>query len=96
MQAPNQPPSRFSEPDNRDWRGRSALPPSAGEERSWENIRDRDFGARQQDLNQFSRQENLNSQFARAQISSNQGVIESLVLSYISLSFELSVSFLLS
>ncbi|KAF7838128.1 eukaryotic translation initiation factor [Senna tora] len=47
--------NRYSEPDNRDWRGRSGqLPPS--EERSWENIREnREFGnrydSRQQDLN---------------------------------------------
>ncbi|KAK9279637.1 hypothetical protein L1049_013316 [Liquidambar formosana] len=66
--------SRYSEPDNRDWRGR--LPPS-GEERSWEAIRDNKdfsgrFDSRQQESN--NRQDQLNSQFARAQISSNQGV----------------------
>nr|DAD27478.1 TPA_asm: hypothetical protein HUJ06_028946 [Nelumbo nucifera] len=32
--------SRYSEPDNRDWRGRSAQLPSPGEERSWETLRD--------------------------------------------------------
>ncbi|PKI70211.1 hypothetical protein CRG98_009403, partial [Punica granatum] len=73
---PNQPQGRFSEPDNRDWRNRSAQLPSPGEERSWENIREnRDsasrFDSRQPD-GQFSRQDQLNSQFARVQISSNQ------------------------
>ncbi|XP_031378339.1 eukaryotic translation initiation factor-like isoform X2 [Punica granatum] len=66
---PNQPQGRFSEPDNRDWRNRSAQLPSPGEERSWENIREnRDsasrFDSRQPD-GQFSRQDQLNSQFAR-------------------------------
>ncbi|XP_030535554.1 eukaryotic translation initiation factor-like [Rhodamnia argentea] len=78
--APNQPQTqtRFSEPDNRDWRGRSAQLPTSGEERSWENIRETkdssgrsDF--RQQEANQINRQDQLNSQFARAQISSLQG-----------------------
>ncbi|KAI8540977.1 hypothetical protein RHMOL_Rhmol08G0027200 [Rhododendron molle] len=44
---------RYSEPDNRDWRGRSAPFPNQGV---------------------INRQDQLNSQFARAQISSNQGV----------------------
>ncbi|KAK4792331.1 hypothetical protein SAY86_022766 [Trapa natans] len=72
----NQSQGRFSEPDNRDWRGRSAQLPASGEERTWDNIREnRDFGprsdSRQQDGNQFSRQDQQNSQFARAQISLN-------------------------
>lgn len=76
----NQPQGRFSEPDNRDWRGQSAQIAASGGERSWDNIRDnREFGLRfdaiQQDGNQFSWQDQLNSQFARAQISSNQTVI---------------------
>lgn len=50
--------SRYSEPDNRDWRGRSA---ASGEERSWGD---------QKEISN-NRQEQLN---ARAQISSNQGV----------------------
>ncbi|KAL6523417.1 Eukaryotic translation initiation factor isoform 4G-1 [Orobanche gracilis] len=70
--------NRYSEPDHRDWRNRSAQFPVPGEERSWEATRDRDIGGwfdlRQQDVNQFNKQEQLNSQFARAQISSNQGV----------------------
>ncbi|KAK9149862.1 hypothetical protein Scep_008619 [Stephania cephalantha] len=55
------PQSRYAEPDNRDWRGRSAQLPASGEERSWENIRE-------------NKQDQLNSQFSRTQISSNQGV----------------------
>ncbi|GFP82725.1 eukaryotic translation initiation factor isoform 4g-1 [Phtheirospermum japonicum] len=58
--------NRYSEPDNRDWRNRSSQLPAPAEERSWEGIRDRDFGGRfdprQQDVNQFNKQ-----------ISSNQG-----------------------
>ncbi|XP_021277478.1 eukaryotic translation initiation factor isoform X1 [Herrania umbratica] len=74
---PNQSQNRYSEPDNRDWRNRSAQFPSAGEERSWESLRDREFGSRydsrQTEATQFNRQDQLNSQFSRAQISSNQG-----------------------
>ncbi|KAF8407281.1 hypothetical protein HHK36_006408 [Tetracentron sinense] len=71
--------SHYSGPDNRDWRGRSSQLPASGEERSWEAIRDnQEFSSRlesrQQESNQFNRQEQLNSQFARAQISSNLGV----------------------
>ncbi|GER39518.1 eukaryotic translation initiation factor iso4G [Striga asiatica] len=66
--------SRYSEPDNRDWRNRSAQFPAPTEERSWEAIRDRDFGGRfdprQQDANQFNKQNQLNSQFSRVP---NQG-----------------------
>lgn len=74
---PNQSQSRYSEPDNRDWRGRSAQFSSPGEERSWDSLREnRDLGGRydtrQLEGNQFNRQEQLNFQFARAQISSNQ------------------------
>ncbi|XP_044464033.1 eukaryotic translation initiation factor-like [Mangifera indica] len=67
---PNQPQSRYSEPDNRDWR-RPAQFSRSGEERSQDN---REFGGRyesRQDGNQFHRQD-LNHQFSRAQISSNQ------------------------
>ncbi|XVF47886.1 hypothetical protein PTKIN_Ptkin03bG0146200 [Pterospermum kingtungense] len=74
---PNQSQNRYSEPENRDWRNRSAQFPPAGEERSWESLRDRESGnwydSRQPEANQFSRQDQLNSQFSRAQISSNQG-----------------------
>ncbi|XP_059637704.1 eukaryotic translation initiation factor-like [Cornus florida] len=63
----NQSPNRYSEPNNRDWRGRSAQFPSSGGERSW-------FESKQQDANQYIRQDQLNSQFARAHISPNQGV----------------------
>ncbi|KAK4404361.1 Eukaryotic translation initiation factor isoform 4G-1 [Sesamum angolense] len=75
--------SRYSEPDNRDWRNRSAQVPAPTEERSWEAIRDRDFGGRfdpkQQDGNQYNKTEQLSSQFARSQISSNQGVAPTLI-----------------
>ncbi|XVE97324.1 hypothetical protein REPUB_Repub03eG0009800 [Reevesia pubescens] len=69
-----QPQSRYSEPDNRDWHDRSAAP---GDERSWDTVRDNKevsshFDSRPQEMN--NRQEQLNSQFARAQISSSQGV----------------------
>ncbi|XP_042507585.1 eukaryotic translation initiation factor [Macadamia integrifolia] len=68
---------RYIEPDNRDWRGRSGQLP-AGEERSWDTIREsKELGirsdSRQQEANHYNRQDQLNSQFARAQISSNQG-----------------------
>ncbi|KAK9130342.1 hypothetical protein Sjap_010829 [Stephania japonica] len=47
---------RYSEPDNRDWRVRSAQLPAPGEERSWESIRDNKeistrLDSRQQDAN---------------------------------------------
>ncbi|KAH6779366.1 MIF4G domain-containing protein / MA3 domain-containing protein [Perilla frutescens var. hirtella] len=80
---PTQTQSRYSEPDNRDWRNRSAQLPPPAEERSWEAIRDRDIGGRfdprQQDVNQYNRQEQLSSQFSRAQISNNQGVAPTLI-----------------
>ncbi|GAV83199.1 MA3 domain-containing protein/MIF4G domain-containing protein [Cephalotus follicularis] len=75
---PSQTQARYSEPDNRDWRNRSAPIPLSGEDRSWESIRDREFGgrydSRQPEGNQVNRQDQLISQFGRAQISSNQGV----------------------
>ncbi|GMI92857.1 eukaryotic translation Initiation Factor isoform 4G1 [Hibiscus trionum] len=69
---PNQSQTRYSEPDSRDWHNRSAQFPSTGEERSWESLRDRELGNRYE-ANQFNRQDQLNSQFSRAQVSSNQG-----------------------
>ncbi|KAL4332259.1 hypothetical protein GQ457_07G041480 [Hibiscus cannabinus] len=69
---PNQSQSRYSEPDNRDWHNRSTQFPSTGEERSWESLRDRESGNRYE-ANQSNRQDQLNSQFSRAQVSSNQG-----------------------
>ncbi|KAL4297977.1 hypothetical protein GQ457_12G024850 [Hibiscus cannabinus] len=56
---PNQSHNRYSEPDNRDWRNRSA--PDGNQ-----------YDSRQPEASQFSRQDQLNSQFSRAQISSNQ------------------------
>ncbi|ESW26865.1 hypothetical protein PHAVU_003G154900 [Phaseolus vulgaris] len=63
----NQFQNRYSEPDNRDWRGRSAGQPFGNaDERSWDNLKEnKEFGN--------NRQDQMNSQFARAQISSNQG-----------------------
>uniref|UniRef100_A0A6N2K1P4 MI domain-containing protein n=1 Tax=Salix viminalis TaxID=40686 RepID=A0A6N2K1P4_SALVM len=55
--------NRYSEPDNRDWRGRSA---AFGEDRSREAIREnKEF---------YNRQDQLNSQFASSQITANHGV----------------------
>ncbi|OIW18635.1 hypothetical protein TanjilG_13387 [Lupinus angustifolius] len=64
---PNQSQNRYTETDNRDWRGRSGQLPANADERSWGNLKEnRDFGN-----NNWKDQ--LNSQFGRAQISSNQG-----------------------
>ncbi|XP_043704925.1 eukaryotic translation initiation factor isoform X2 [Telopea speciosissima] len=59
--------NRYPEPDSRDWRGRSGQLP-AGEERSWDSIRESKESAirldsRQQEANQYNRQDQLNSQF---------------------------------
>ncbi|GAB2291546.1 Eukaryotic translation initiation factor isoform 4G-1 [Dionaea muscipula] len=70
--------SRYSEPDNRDWRGRSVQAPAPGEERSWDSLRENRevtarFDPRLQDSNQGNQQDQLTSQFfSKAQISSNQ------------------------
>ncbi|XP_027330944.1 eukaryotic translation initiation factor-like isoform X1 [Abrus precatorius] len=67
---PQQFQNRYTEPDNRDWRGRSGQLPANADERSWDYLKEsREFG----NTNQANRQDQLNSQFARAQISSNQG-----------------------
>ncbi|KAG6673302.1 hypothetical protein I3842_16G104400 [Carya illinoinensis] len=63
------PQNRYSEPDNRDWRGRSAQFPTSGESRE---VGGR-FDSRQPDDNQLNRQDQLNFQFQRAQISSQGG-----------------------
>ncbi|KAG8367623.1 hypothetical protein BUALT_Bualt16G0091500 [Buddleja alternifolia] len=77
---PNQAQSRYSELDNRDWHNRSTQLAAPVEERSWEAIRDRDFSGRfdprQQDVNQYNKQEQMSSQFGRA---SNQGVAPALI-----------------
>ncbi|KAJ8747613.1 hypothetical protein K2173_014475 [Erythroxylum novogranatense] len=56
---PNQLQNRYSEPDSRDWRGRSAQFPASGEDRSWDSGREnREFGARydsRSESNQFNR-----------------------------------------
>lgn len=71
---PTQPQSRYSEPDNRDWRSRSTQSPAPAEERSWESIRDREFSGRFDSRGQnANRQDQFSSQVARAEISSNQG-----------------------
>ncbi|XP_073145338.1 eukaryotic translation initiation factor-like isoform X2 [Henckelia pumila] len=74
--------SNYSKPDNRDWRNRSAQLPVLTEERSREAIRDREFGQidpRLQDVNQYSKQEQLSTQFGTLQNSSNQGVTPTLI-----------------
>ncbi|XP_059453038.1 eukaryotic translation initiation factor-like [Corylus avellana] len=60
---PPQSQSRYSEPDNRDWRGRSAPFPTSGDTKEFGGR----FDSRQQEDNQFNRQDQHNSQFARAQ-----------------------------
>jgi translation initiation factor 4G len=72
---PVQSASRFSEPDSRDWRSRSTQPPPSGEERSWDNLREAK-DSRYVEASQYNRQDQPNSQFSRANISSNQGVID--------------------
>lgn len=75
LQVPVQSASRFTEPDTRDWRSRSAVqPPSSGEERSWENLREA-RESRYVEASQYNRQDQPSSQFSRGQTSSNQGVI---------------------
>ncbi|KAJ8421583.1 hypothetical protein Cgig2_013878 [Carnegiea gigantea] len=70
----SQPQGRYSEPDNRDWRSRSAQISSPAEDKSWDSIRDREFAGRFDSRGQEpNRQDQISSQFARAQISSNQG-----------------------
>ncbi|XP_068647101.1 eukaryotic translation initiation factor [Aristolochia californica] len=79
-----QPQIRYAEPDNRDWRGRSGQSAASGEERPWEALREskefsgraESFGpnSRQQETNQYNRQEQSSAQFSsRAQNSSAQG-----------------------
>lgn len=75
---------RYSEPDNRDWRGRSGQLSSAGEERSWDKIHDNNESyppnTRQQE--QFNGQDQLSSQFSsRVQVSSSQVVITNILIS---------------
>lgn len=77
LQVPIQPQARYSEPDNRDWRGRA--PPPA-DERSWDGGRD---------FNRSDSRQEPNSQFGRTQASPNQGVSSSIILSY-STSFSFS------
>ncbi|TYH08007.1 hypothetical protein ES288_A08G280800v1 [Gossypium darwinii] len=79
----NQSQNRYSEPDNRDWRNRSAQFPSSGEERSWEALRDRESGNRydfrQPEANQFNRQDQLNSQFSKASYDQGGGPTPTLI-----------------
>ncbi|XP_020231278.1 eukaryotic translation initiation factor isoform X2 [Cajanus cajan] len=52
--------NRYSEPDNRDWRGRSGQLSGNADERTWDNLREnREFG----NTSQINRQDQLNSQF---------------------------------
>ncbi|KAH1105573.1 hypothetical protein J1N35_009341 [Gossypium stocksii] len=79
----NQSQNRYSEPDNRDWRNRSAQFPSSGEERSWEALRDRESGNRydfrQPEANQFNRQDQLNFQFSKASYDQGGGPTPTLI-----------------
>ncbi|KAA3468369.1 eukaryotic translation initiation factor [Gossypium australe] len=79
----NQSQNRYSEPDNRDWRNRSAQFPSSGEERSWEALRDRESGNRndfrQPEANQFNRQDQHNSQFSKASYDQGGGPTPTLI-----------------
>lgn len=71
MQVQVQSQTRYSEPDSRDWRSKSSQFSAPTEDRSWDALREnREFGGRQ---------EQLNSQFARTQISPNLGVILNLL-----------------
>ncbi|KAG6430831.1 hypothetical protein SASPL_108904 [Salvia splendens] len=63
---PTQTQNHYSEPDNCDWCNHSAQ--SGGR-----------FDSRQQDVNQYNKQEQLNFQLSRAQNSSNQGVAPALI-----------------
>lgn len=59
---------RYSESDNRNWRGRSAQLPASEDDKSWEVARDnKEF------LNRY--ESNNHQDSARGQISGNQGVI---------------------
>ncbi|MQM14538.1 hypothetical protein Taro_047468 [Colocasia esculenta] len=71
-----QQPNRYTEPDNRDWRSRSVQLPPAGDEKSWETLREsKESSWRQQESNQASRQDQSSTQFSsKAQVSSAQGV----------------------
>ncbi|XP_042497802.1 eukaryotic translation initiation factor-like [Macadamia integrifolia] len=65
LQSPSQ--NRYTEPDNRDWRGRSSQLHATGEEKSWDTIRETKelasrLDARQIEANQYNRQDQLNSQ----------------------------------
>lgn len=65
-----QPQNRYTEPDNRDWRGRSAPIPTSGEDKSWDSTRENResgnwFDSKQQEAIQHNRQDQLSSQFAR-------------------------------
>ncbi|KAB2019223.1 hypothetical protein ES319_D08G283100v1 [Gossypium barbadense] len=79
----NQSQNRYSEPDNRDWRNRSAQFHSSGEERFWEALRDRESGNRydfrQPEANQFNRQDQLNSQFSKASYDQRGGPTPTLI-----------------
>ncbi|KAK1276206.1 Eukaryotic translation initiation factor isoform 4G-2 [Acorus gramineus] len=76
----NLPQSRYAEPDNRDWRGRSAQLPSTGEERSWDALRDNKESYAQNARQQESGRQDLSTQFSsKAQISSGVGPTPALI-----------------
>ncbi|KAK9697431.1 hypothetical protein RND81_08G037100 [Saponaria officinalis] len=82
-QPASQPQNRYSEPDNRDWRSRSAAQissPAAVDERSWDTIRDREFTGRYDSKGvDTNRQDQLSSQFGRTQISNQGGPAPALI-----------------
>ncbi|XP_038984202.1 eukaryotic translation initiation factor-like [Phoenix dactylifera] len=75
--------SRYYEPENRDWRGRSGQLPSVGEERSWDTIRDNKeahaSNLRPQEINQFNKQDQLGSQFSSKTSTPGAGPTPALV-----------------
>ncbi|CAL0325622.1 unnamed protein product [Lupinus luteus] len=56
---PNPSQNRYTEPDKRDWRGRSAQLPASADERSWGNLKEN------RDFSNNNHQDQLNSQFGR-------------------------------
>jgi hypothetical protein len=62
--------NRYSEPDNRDWRGRSErIASPQTEEKSWDSLRDRE-----RDASFGPNQKSQSDQFSKGQAPANQGV----------------------
>ncbi|GLJ48101.1 hypothetical protein SUGI_1015570 [Cryptomeria japonica] len=86
VNAPAQSNIRYAEPDNRDWRGRAPPPTPGPEERPWETLREsKEYSARrsedsyglssrqQESGYQSGRQEQVNTQFPKHQVTSTPG-----------------------